>query len=156
MTAHCIKLLIVVGCAVATSCLGSGKSPNPTERHINGIRQVGYGSTNEIAILTQQVNDKDKAIRLKAVSKLFACAYVAKDRLCADKIGDKIADAYEKEKYGEIKVAMLATLDLLGHPALSNLLVKAGQSDDPEMRNLVILIKEKKYLQPIESCNMSK
>jgi len=64
MTAHCIKLMIVVGCAVGTSCLGAEKSPNPTERHINGIRQAGYGSTNEISILAQQVNNNDKAIRL--------------------------------------------------------------------------------------------
>ena len=133
----------------AISCIGANKTEDPVERHINAITSIGYGVTNSIPQLVANLNNNDRGKRLKSVSDLFACAFVSKATLNSEKIGDKIVDAYGRETYGEIKAAMLATLDLLGHPALSNLLVQAGQSTDPEMRNLVHLIKEKKYLQPV-------
>jgi hypothetical protein len=95
-----------------------------------------------------QVKAGDNKTRLKAASNIF--------RSCQEKklsnartIGDELVAAYRNESAVEVKMAMLATLDLMEHPALEDLLNKARQDSDPLVTNLVTLVREKRYLEPV-------
>ena len=107
------------------------------------------GRTNRMNQAVQQLDSSDRSVRLEGVSDLILCSFLDAARMQREKIGDAIVSAYSREDVVEIKFAMLATLDMISHPSLTNLLRDAERSTDPLIRNLSVLIKEKQYLDPV-------
>jgi len=144
-------ILVLILAFITMECTGEDKrvDDNATNIRERILQDTGLHLTNNIPQWVSQLKDHDKTRRLKAASNLFMCSFVDKNRMNREKIGDQIVIAYEKEEFSEIKAAMLATLDVLEHPALSDILAKIAQSNDPEIRNLGRLIKEKRYLEPV-------
>ena len=105
--------------------------------------------TNRICVAIKQLKSNERATRLKGASDLFLCSILDLDRMRHEKVGDQIVSAYMKNEALECKLAMLATLDMLGHPALTNMLVELERSEDPRLRNIGTLIREKRYLDPV-------
>ena len=121
----------------------------PTVSH-DMLRGVDKSITNDIPKWVAQLKDKEQKKRLEGASNLFISALLDKKRMKDEKsIGGEIVTAYKRETRGEIKLAMLATLDVLDHSALPGLLEDASKDSDPEIRNMVKIIREKQYLKPI-------
>jgi len=114
----------------------------------NILHCVDATLTNAIPNWVRQLQDKDKKKREQAASYLFSSAMLASQFGKDKTVGDQIVAAYRKESLGEIKLALLATLDVMEHPSVQSLLEEAGK--DPSLRKLIKIIKEKRYLQPVE------
>jgi len=136
--------------AVAITCLGEEDKADldKKSRLVNRLRDLGHSLTNNLSQWVEQIKDHDQTKRSRAILNLFACSFADKERMKREKVGDVLVAAYGKEERDEIRAGILIVLDVLEHPLLSNLLAKAEKSADPEMRNLVVLIREKRYLEP--------
>jgi len=122
---------------------------NATNQHAKLLKGVDRSVTNNVAQWVEQLKMPEQGKRLQGATSLLVCSLIDPARMKRENVGDQIAAACEREDAIEPKMVMLATLDVLGHPSLSNLLTKAGQSDDLMVRNLVTFIKEKHYLEPV-------
>lgn len=148
-----IKLFVGCGVMMASVCAAengldamSNKKASP-----DPLKGVNYGVTNRISHSVAKLVEPDRKKRTEGASDLFVSSLLAKKAMNDKKIGDDIVRAYKQESLGEIKLALLATLDQLGHPALQGLLDEAAKDKDPEIRNMVTIIKKKLYLEPMIS-----
>lgn len=146
-----LSRMILVISVVTMACAGEDRKENVVaiNQHAKVLKSVDQSIVNDLPKWLNHVKAQEKEIRLKAASNLLICSLIDPERMKHEKVGDKIVLAYEQEYAVEVKMAMLSTLDVLEHPSLTNLLAKAAQSDDPLVRNLVVLIEEKRYLEPV-------
>jgi hypothetical protein len=145
-------VLLSAGIAVVANVDGNPPdSAGVSNVHVKLTCRLDHSVTNRLAEAVERIKSPTRTNRLSAVSDLFVCSLVDPALMKRQKVGDEVLAAYTGETVIEIRMAMLATLDVLGHPALSNLLLEAERSDDPMVKNLAVLIREKRYLEPVVS-----